>query len=321
MKASVRLLVLAASFAAYTSGLPQSVGPAFSITLSTAHSTVEAGREIRVQITATVNKPTLLAGGTTAERDYYVSVLGPDGAEPPTSEYLNTIRGGGTKPAPFMIDPPRTVAVPVQTGQTFTEALDVTAMFGIRRPGTYTIEASRRAENGTWVVSDKLPITVIARKVPLPPAWTAERPSAAAFSLTIWVNRPRVDSPMLLDVVTRNTSDRTITLDAAKDYKDLLGSVYKVDLVDAIGNPPPETDLARSRGNRGQDPPTFTLSAPKASGGVPTSLSPGQQWHDPVSLYDLYRLSPGEYTVQVRRWDPETRTWVRSNAITDTYAP
>jgi len=122
------------------------------------------------------------------------------------------------------------------------------------------------------------------------------------------------------DFVTKNISGHPIALDTARDSKDLLGSVYKVDMVDAKTNPPPETELGISIGNRTQAPPSLTLSPSQALFGHPETLNPGEEWHDSVSVYYLYSLrQPGEYTIRVRRWDPETKTWVRSNAITDTY--
>jgi hypothetical protein len=41
-----------------------------------------------------------------------------------------------------------------------------------------------------------------------------------------------------------------------------------------------------------------------------------------ISVSDLYDLSkPGQYTIQVRRWDDETKTWVKSNTLTVTVTP
>jgi hypothetical protein len=41
-----------------------------------------------------------------------------------------------------------------------------------------------------------------------------------------------------------------------------------------------------------------------------------------IALNDFYDLSaPGQYTIQVRRWDDETKTWVKSNTLTVTVSP
>ena len=48
----------------------------------------------------------------------------------------------------------------------------------------------------------------------------------------------------------------------------------------------------------------------------------GEERTQVVSVSDLYDLSkPGQYTIQVRRWDDDTKTWVKSNTITVTVTP
>ena len=51
-------------------------------------------------------------------------------------------------------------------------------------------------------------------------------------------------------------------------------------------------------------------------------LLPGESWRDLILMKNLYDLSqPGQYTIQVRRWDDETKTWVKSNTLTVTVTP
>ena len=56
--------------------------------------------------------------------------------------------------------------------------------------------------------------------------------------------------------------------------------------------------------------------------GLLVSLKPGEDWRNTLRVSDLYDLSkPGQYTIQVRRWDYETRTWVKSNTVMVTVTP
>ena len=46
------------------------------------------------------------------------------------------------------------------------------------------------------------------------------------------------------------------------------------------------------------------------------SLKPGQDWRNTLRVSNLYDLStPGQYTIQVRRWDDETKTWVNPTRL------
>ena len=63
------------------------------------------------------------------------------------------------------------------------------------------------------------------------------------------------------------------------------------------------------------------MASARAAGTL-VSLKPSQDWRNTLRVSDLYDLSkPGQYTIQVRRWDDETKTWVKSNTITVTVTP
>jgi hypothetical protein len=52
---------------------------------------------------------------------------------------------------------------------------------------------------------------------------------------------------------------------------------------------------------------------------VSLSLKPGEDWVDSIMLNKVYTLNKsGQYTIQVRRWDDETKAWVKSNIVTVT---
>jgi hypothetical protein len=126
-----------------------------------------------------------------------------------------------------------------------------------------------------------------------------------------------------LEVVTKNISNHIIGERTARDKRDLT-RFYRVDAHDTQGGVPPETELGRQSGNSGDTPPQWLGPNP-----VPgredmrvASNRPGQEHTQVIAVSDLYDLSqPGQYTIQVRRWDDETKTWVKSNTITVTVIP
>jgi hypothetical protein len=55
---------------------------------------------------------------------------------------------------------------------------------------------------------------------------------------------------------------------------------------------------------------------------VGKTYAPAEERTQIIVVNDLYDLrQPGQYTIQVRRWDDETKTWVKSNTITVTVTP
>lgn len=164
MKAFIRsLLTLLVCFGGITCQA-RAAQPLISIALSPPETTVKSGHQIELRITLTILRPTAFPTQAGAEREYYVDVRGSSGEEPPITKYLDTIRGHGKRPKPFMIPPPPTVAVLVQAGNTTTEKLDLSQLYDLRKPGTYTPWVSRLDyDSKTWVKSNTVTITVTAK--------------------------------------------------------------------------------------------------------------------------------------------------------------
>jgi hypothetical protein len=313
----------------------QEAGPAFSITINCQQTVAEAGHGLRLRITTTTLRPTLWSTALWPEIEYGVDVRNAQGQTPPESRYMKLLKGtDSSKPASVMVEsqPTWSLAVLAPAGATYAQDLDVTALYDLSKPGHYSVQVFRREDstspyrrddNRGSIKSNVLSLTIVPVAAANVLQSRAQGGSPAApFSITIWPHRRKLSDSFGVGVVTKNISDHPIAIGTARNCKDLLGSVYKVDLVDANGNPPPGTELGISVGNGTQAPPSLTLSPSQAYFGRLETLRPGEEWHDPACVDYLYTLrQPGEYTVQVRRWDPETRTWVRSNAITDTYAP
>ena len=191
-------------------------------------------------------------GKRMAESEYTVDVRDRSGNPPPESKYSKAIKGKDTgRPAMVFVNSGELLAFDRKPGDTFTRDLDVSGLYDLSQPGNYTVQVSRfDDESKTWVKSNTVTITIVPAETAQATLSTSQIPTShAPFSITIWLRRTTAHDPFSLDVITRNISDHTITFQPAKEPKDLLGSVYKVDVVDGGGNPPPETDFGNSIGN------------------------------------------------------------------------
>jgi hypothetical protein len=86
------------------------------------------------------------------------------------------------------------------------------------------------------------------------------------------------------------------------------GWIYKVAVQDQKGQEPPKTEFSR-----------FCCPIASLFG---TPLQAHKTLTDRVNVSKLYDLSrPGKYTIQFRRLDPDTKTFVLSNKITVEVTP
>lgn len=123
----------------------------------------------------------------------------------------------------------------------------------------------------------------------------------------------RIGSPLRLDAVMKNVSHRDILVWRNASGPEL---VYKVEIRDDNGSIPPETKFRRDL--RGlEDPRYLTPDTPIGFSGGWVPIKAGKTLADPINVSRLYDLiNPGNYTVQVKRLDQESETFVSSNVIT-----
>lgn len=304
--------------------LPAAVGAeaAFSIAISTPRSVVEIGDEIRIKIVSRILRTTSFTAsrGHGAELVYVLDVRDSDGDEPPESKYLRASKGidtctqTGISGFDWRTFSSAALGKP---GDAFTDDIDLGGLYDLRLPGKYTVQVSRLQENQALIRSNTLSFTMVPPRTARPSLSTAyKRTARPPFSLTVWLRPPRADHPFDLYVITKNTSDHSITLRAPVGGKPLPAAIYKVDLRYGQGARVPETRLGQLMGDREQVP---TESAPALPAPISISLEPGEESCDSVAVDELYFFERfGEYTVQVSRWDDETKAWVKSNAIMDT---
>jgi hypothetical protein len=198
---------------------------------------------------------------------------------------------------------------------------DISFSYYLEEPGTYTIVVSL----GAYPTVRSNPVTVTVVPAPAAVSATQHAPATPPFSLDIG-HSYTVRAGLGLDapLVTKNVSTHNIILRRQEHERDsgLFGSALRVDVEDSHGNAPPDTQLGQSTNHLADAPPDPAWRAAARAAGTLVSLKPGEDWRTTIWVSDLYDVGkPGEYRVQVRRWDDETKTWVKSNAITVTVTP
>jgi len=207
----------------------------------------------------------------------------------------------------------------------FTNRVDASKPYDLSEPGTYTIVLGHRDPvSGEEVKSNSVTVTVF----PAPPVREAQPEAspapAARFSVTIDRAFCQSHSSAWVHVITKNTSNRRLIIrrEEHEDDVSFLGQVFRLDTRDKAGGAPRETQLARTTANAADTAPDPSFMRSARAAGLLVSLGPGEDWWDTIKVNDLYDLhKPGTYTLQVRRWDDETKTWVKSNTITLTVTP
>ncbi|MGD0694801.1 MAG: carboxypeptidase-like regulatory domain-containing protein [Terriglobia bacterium] len=151
---------------AYSAAQPPPGRIPFSIELWTPKNrdVVKAGQEIRVTATASMFRDLSFAETTRGPRTVYtVQVRDANGGTPPESDYLKTAEGvnagGTTSDTP---DGKRWwIPVVAHAVDYFTEDIDLSALFDLRKPGKYSVRVSRfDGETKTWVTSNTISLTV-----------------------------------------------------------------------------------------------------------------------------------------------------------------
>ena len=124
----------------------------------------------------------------------------------------------------------------------------------------------------------------------------AARASSQKKGSNIWV-----------EASLKNTSDHILWIyKSISEDMDQGGWVYQVDVHEEHGSIPPKTKYA------------LNIGAGGGSGGY-VPLRPGETLTQKVNVSKLYDLSqPGRYTIQFRRLDEGTKTYIVSNPITVT---
>ncbi|MDR3674358.1 MAG: hypothetical protein P4N24_02635 [Acidobacteriota bacterium] len=300
----------------------QTVPAPFLLTIRAVDEDVQAGSPLAVEVTVKNNSQRLeayLTWGPIYYRKF--DVRDSAGNRPLTARGRALLLGEGLSPSDF----PRgsQSGQPIEPGKSITIKERVPSdIFDLTKPGAYTIQLLQPWGNEV-MKSNTITVTVVPADAAHLAAAAAIPPRQPPIAVTITTVGGLSVFPgghVALDVTTKNISDHFTNQRTARDKRDLQ-RFYRVDVQDSQGGTPPETDLGRQAGNRGDVPPRFL--GPNAVHGREDvrggSYMPGDERRVVITVSDLYDLSkPGQYTLQVRRWDDETKTWVKSNQLTVT---
>jgi hypothetical protein len=298
-----------------------STQPELSLSLRPVQDVVQSGSPVNIEFTSTNVTDHLIQYSCWIVIPCALEVRDQDGNEPPETELHRRFE---VNDSPNVAVEEIPVLVPglgvLRPGEAKTNVIDVDGWCDFSKPGTYTMQVVRRhADGATALESNQVTIKVVQSKgikaaAPAAGASTSQPP----FGLSI-----RLDSkpgfPVGFTVRTTNTSDHRILLRTLTATQEHAGYIYKIDVRDNDGVAPYDTQYGLLAHNQDLSaPPALSTSAPRGDGQA-LSLKPGETWADCIMPRTVFALNkPGPYTIQVRRWDDETKTWVGSNIVTVT---
>ena len=312
-----------------TTGSSNSQVP-LSIALTALQQRILAGAPVKLQVVTTNTSTQPLDFWVEYTSDlggwvYRVSVVDGSGNVPAstmrgrTFEY-NDKKSPNVGPGTFLLG--NGGFTELQPGKTTVDVIDVGRLYDLSQPGTYTIQVRRFGEGSGWVTSNAVTVTVVpSGNTPSGQTASSEPP----FSLTI--SSPPGDSvrlglPIGLNVVTTNTSNHNINLWAEKAELEQAGATYNIVVHDATGAVPPLTEFGHKANSRKDVPRDTNPDVMSSGNGTGLVLKPGESWRDAISVNDLFILQkPGDYSIQVERFDPASKTMVKSNTVTVTVTP
>jgi hypothetical protein len=291
--------------------------PSFSVTIKAVHDTVQAKAPLMLEVvTANISDRDLTLWQRTAPDlagwVYSADVRDESGNIPPSTAWGRRPMGEGSE-----------ALLNLKPGQTNTDIIDITQLYDFSQPGTYTIQVQRNDdENNLAIKSNTIKVIITPSKTTHAAPLASIAPGVEpAFSLTVKaLNHPvsRV-SGVQLEVITENTSDHDVLLWAEKAGREQAGVTYMVDIHGSTGIPP-DTEFGRLSRHRAAI--MSAASRISGAGGDRLVLRPGESWADSISVSKLYDLSqPGEYNIQVQRFDPATEAMVKSNIVKVTVTP
>jgi hypothetical protein len=302
---------------------PQGSGrqePPLSLAAKPVKDVVEAGSPVDIEVTVTNNSNRALTYQTWGVMDFLKFDVRDEAGSPAlTRRGRALLLGEGLGPGDVphgsqhgeLVEPGKSIEVKERVPAD---------LFDLTKPGKYTVQVlqpwtSESLRSNTVTVTVVEGATPYVAPVPVPPISVTIRPVGGSSVPS--------GGQVTLEVTTKNISKHWTNQRTASDKRGLQ-RFFRVDVQDSQGGTPPETDFGRSVGNRGDVPPKYQAGHEDAGRWdvVGATYNLGEERTQGVSVSDLYDLSkPGQYTIQVRRWDDETKTWVKSNTITVTVTP
>ena len=135
------------------------VKAAFSLIISAPQSSVKSGAPVWIEVTMANNSNHRIAVTREPSEDldqggwvYEVDVHGDKGGAPPQTEYARNIINGGLR---------STGLIPLYPGKTIIDRVNVSKLYDLSRPGTYTIQVQEfDVSSSSPVMSNKITVKV-----------------------------------------------------------------------------------------------------------------------------------------------------------------
>ena len=126
----------------------------------------------------------------------------------------------------------------------------------------------------------------------------------------------KAGSELKVSIVLTNLTDKELILDLDNGSREEFD--YTIHVLGKDGQEPSETRYLRAvKGEDTVDPASKTELIVVGSNGF-RAVKPGETLTHTIDLNKLYLLKPGQYAVQVERFEDESKTHVKSNKITVT---
>ncbi len=301
---------------------PQNLPPELSVAIRAVKDAVQAGSSVEVETTFKNESEHPIRYEISDGYDYSrFDVRDGAGNQPLTRFGRAVLLGEGLSPDDYPPTNAQGGQLEPHESKTLKERISA-RVFDLTKPGSYTIQLREPWKDHSIILSNTISVTVVpgstpyVAPVPQPPISVTIQPADGTSVFP--------GGKVNIVVITKNTSNHWINERTAGNKRDLQ-RFFRVDVQDSRGASPPETDFGRSVGNRGDVPPGIRPAGPPdplRADKMAASYKLGQEQTETITANDLYDLSkPGQYTIQVRRWDDETKTWVKSNKITVTIRP
>jgi hypothetical protein len=307
--------------------VPPSGAVLFSLAASAVPDVVQAGAPVKVTvITTNISSQQIDFYVNTSERAgwaYGVDVRDENGNTPPDTKLGRTFKyqkSPNVGPGTFLTM--NGAFSSIQPGAATSDLIDVSTLYDFSLPGKYSIQMQRFGDHDVLVKSNTITVTIVPSPNAQPASSTAVQPPLSITITSPTGKSVKSGSPIGLVVASTNTTGHNILLWGNKAGEEQAGSAYQIDIQKVNGATPPDTSFGHRAKARVDVPRNSSSAQFVDQSGEKLVLKPGESWWDTMTVNDLYDVrQPGDYTIQVERFDPATKTMVKSNTITVTVTP
>jgi hypothetical protein len=284
MIAAVALLFLASKVYSQAPAAP------FSLKLDVSPGDAKAGSKIGMEVDLT----------NTTKKEVAIEICHGMSVECNFAIHVRDSNGNCVSATPYLTQPQfaSTGGMGIAPGETKTFYSELSRLFDLSRPGTYTVQVSRSGRN-MYINSDNSQVVVESDPVTFTVAPNPQFLPSPPYMLVLFLtpHRAQAGSSFVAELLLKNYTGKRIGLQVCGGLT--LECNFDIDVRDSRGNPAPEMPYLEAINRSGGAPHRVAL---QGIGGI--SAEPGETLTFKSDLSKLYDLSrPGMYTIRVRRTD------------------